>query len=352
MDVNLAYRGKRVFITGHTGFKGGWLLTLLNTLGAEVHGFALAPDTSPNLFELADLQSMLASHTIGDICQPDLLRQAIDRVRPEIVFHLAAQPLVRASYRAPILTWQTNVLGTAHVLEGVRHCPSVRAVVAVTTDKCYDNREWHWGYRETDRLGGYDPYSASKAACELLVDSYRKSYLEERQTIIATARAGNVIGGGDWAEDRLIPDAVRAVQQRQPLVLRRPAATRPWQHVLAPLHGYLLLGACALRGDPQVNGAFNFGPNAQGNLAVGELLHRLQRYWPELQTLHQPDYDAPHEAALLHLDSSKAQQLLGWQSRWSLDESLQYTADWYRTVLDEPQQARALTLSQIERYFS
>ena len=349
--VFAAYRGRRVFITGHTGFKGPWLALLLARAGARVSGYALAPNTTPSLFDAACVASSLAAHTIGDVRDASTLARAMDIAQPEIVFHLAAQPLVRASYRDPAQTWSTNVMGTVNVLDAVRACPSVRAAIVITTDKCYDNKEWLWGYRETDPLGGHDPYSASKAGTELVAASYRKSFLAERGVLLATARAGNVIGGGDWSEDRLIPDAARAAAAGQTLEIRSPHATRPWQHVLEALHGYLRLGNRLLDGDAALADAFNFGPEPRDNVSVGTVLRGLRAHWPELEWKHcPPPGAAPHEARNLYLDAARAHMLLGWAPRWTLDEALAATAQWYRTVQLSPTQARAITEQQIEQF--
>jgi CDP-glucose 4,6-dehydratase len=275
----------------------------------------------------------------------------MQEAKPEIVFHLAAQPLVRLSYRDPVRTWATNVMGTVNLLEAVRTCPSVKAVVVVTTDKCYQNQERLAGYCESDPLGGNDPYSASKAGTELVVQSYRKSFFSAGGPLLASTRSGNVIGGGDWCEDRLIPDAVRARSKEQPLLIRNPSATRPWQHVLEALHGYLLLSSRLLTGDRTFADAFNFGPDASDNLPVADVLARLQHHWPELAWKIDPAAGvAPHEARLLYLDSSKAHDMLHWQPRWTLESALQKTAEWYRTVLAHPDQARAVTEQQLEQF--
>lgn len=352
--LQTALSGRRVFLTGHTGFKGGWLTAWLHRYGCQVTGYALPPESVPSLFTLAGLADGLAGHYLGDIRQGEELAQRMRQSQPELVIHLAAQALVRRSYREPVETWATNVLGTVNVLEAVRTCPAVKAVVVVTTDKCYDNREWAWGYREIDPLGGYDPYSASKAGAELVVQSYRKSFFAQRGPLVASARAGNVIGGGDWSEDRLIPDAARAVAAGQTLMIRNPDATRPWQHVLDCLQGYLLLGAHLLAGHTAQATAFNFGPAASDNLPVGEMLSRLQAHWPELawQIDRPAAAKASHEANYLYLDSSLARQQLHWVPRWNLEIALAKTASWYRTVLAEPVQASSMIQQQLDEYLN
>lgn len=345
-------RGLSVFVTGHTGFKGAWLTLLLSQLGARVSGYALAPATVPNLFGLAGIEDTMVSHTVGDIRDAGTLRTAMRAARPELVLHLAAQPLVRESYRDPLATWSTNVTGTANVLDAIRACDTVRAAVVVTTDKCYENKEWPWGYRETDALGGHDPYSASKAASELVAASYRHSFLDRAGVLLATARAGNVIGGGDWSADRLIPDAARAAAAGATLSIRHPHATRPWQHVLEALYGYLLLASRLLAGERDVATAFNFGPASTDNVSVGTVLSGLQRHWPELQWAHHPQAGAPHEAGLLMLDCARASHMLAWRPRWPLEQALARTAEWYRRVQREPGLARAMCEQQIEAYFA
>lgn len=342
------WRDVPVFLTGHTGFKGGWLALWLAQLGARVHGYALAPATQPNLFALADVAPTLASHTLGDVRDPHALSAALNQAQPQVVFHLAAQPLVRESYRQPADTWATNVMGTVHLLEAVRHCPSVKAVVVITTDKCYENREWDWGYRETDPLGGHDPYSASKAGTELVVASYRQSFLAEAGVALASARAGNVIGGGDFSADRLLPDAVRALAAGQALQIRHPQATRPWQHVLACLDGYLGLAQGLLQGRRELAQAFNFGPPPEDNLAVQTVLQGLQAHWPALQWQVAAD-TGPHEAACLYLDSSKSRRHTGWKPKWPLKTALQHTAAWYQGW-QAGAQLPALTQAQIQAY--
>jgi CDP-glucose 4,6-dehydratase len=325
------YEGRRALVTGHTGFKGSWLCLWLRTLGCEVSGIALDPPSEPNHWELLELP--IKDHRV-DIRDEAAVRSIFAAEKPEIIFHLAAQPLVRRSYGEPVGTWATNVMGTAHVLEAVRHTPDVRAVVVVTTDKCYANREWAWSYRECDRLGGHDPYSASKAAVELLAASYRSAFMHDsRAPLVATARGGNVIGGGDWSEDRLIPDLVRAVASDEPLMIRSPQATRPWQHVLDCLSGYLVLGDRLLAGDASCADAWNFGPDIQGNHTVAEVLAAMSRVWPRArwQTVSDPQ---PHEAGMLQLDSAKARMVLGWRPVWDFDTTIRYTAEWYRVWLE------------------
>lgn len=331
-DFQTAYKNRRVFITGHTGFKGSWLSLWLSSLGADVSGYALDPETTPNHWDMTNLS--LTHETRGDIRDATQLAEAVKKAQPDIVFHLAAQPLVRRSYRDPLETFDTNVMGTANLLEACRQTPSVRAIVVITTDKCYENKEWEWGYRENDRLGGHDPYSASKACTEIVANSYRQSFfLQKDGPLLATARAGNVIGGGDWSEDRLIPDMVRSVQAGKSLTIRAPNATRPWQHVLDPLSGYLLLGKYLLEGRAEFAEGWNFGPDHTGNRTVEDILTTMRREWPAV-TWEKDTSSQPHEATLLQLDSTKARQQLGWAPRWSLDESLRQTANWYRHYIE------------------
>lgn len=324
------YRGRKVLVTGHTGFKGSWLALWLAELGAHVAGIALTPDTAPNHWDLLGLGN--ADHRM-DIRDTARLTDLVVATQPDIVFHLAAQALVRRSYRDPLDTWSTNVMGTASLLEACRKCLSVRGIVVITSDKCYENREWEWGYRETDALGGHDPYSASKAATELVVASFRSAFFHAADApLLASARAGNVIGGGDWSEDRLIPDLVRAARAGADLEVRSPHATRPWQHVLESLSGYLLLGKHLLEGQHAAAGCWNFGPDPDGVRTVGEVLSMLRARWPEL-AWHVTDQLQPHEANLLALDSAKARTRLGWRPVWTLDDAIAATADWYRTYL-------------------
>jgi CDP-glucose 4,6-dehydratase len=321
-------------VTGHTGFKGSWLSLWLTELGAELTGISLAPPTSPNHW---DLLHLTIADNRTDVRDADAVRQAMHRARPEIVFHLAAQALVRRSYRNPLETWSTNVMGTANILDACRQVDGVSAIVVVTTDKCYENQERPHGYLETDRLGGHDPYSASKAGAEIVAASYRSAFFGREHTpLLATARAGNVIGGGDWSEDRLIPDLVRATAAGRKLDVRSPDATRPWQHVLESLGGYLSLGANLLDGRREFEGAWNFGPALDDGLTVAGLLDRMHASWPGLAWSVSRD-PQPHEARLLCLDSTKAREKLGWRPVWDLDAALRATAEWYRRYLEDGQ---------------
>lgn len=344
-----AFNGRRVLVTGHTGFKGCWLSLWLNMLGADVAGVALEPETEPNLFESADL-GQLVSHAIVDIRDAERLAAHVQDFDPEIIFHLAAQPLVRRSYDRPLETIATNVLGTANVLETGRSTSATRAIVCVTTDKVYQDRGWPWPYRESDTLGGKDPYSASKAAAEIIVSSYRQSMMANGNgAAVATARGGNVIGGGDWSDDRLIPDVVRAIQAGTPLRIRNPKSTRPWQHVLALCHGYLALAEALLREPEKYAGAWNFGPGHNGVISVEELLWSFGQAWqlPEIET--QPSHDKP-ETALLALDSNQVEFELGWKSPWQLNEAVEFTARWYRDFGQNEAGALTLMRDQINVY--
>ena len=331
-----SYRGRRVLLTGHTGFKGSWLALWLQLLGAKITGLALEPTTDPSHWNLLGLD--FDEYRI-DIRDKDAVAKVVQKSAPEFVFHLAAQPLVSNSYDDPLETWSVNVMGTANLLEACRTQPSVEAIVVVTTDKCYENREWEWGYRETDRLGGHDPYSASKASAELVVASYRSAFFSQLGApLIASARAGNVIGGGDWSENRLIPDLMRAISKETTLEVRYPHATRPWQHVLEALSGYLCLGQKLIEGRKEFSQAWNFGPGVEGNRTVVEVLSvlsRLKALWPALNWKVVENPDHYHESNLLHLDSARARQLLGWQLVWSFDDGLQATAKWYRANIED-----------------
>lgn len=346
------YKGKKVFLTGHTGFKGSWMAMLLTKLGAEVTGYSLAPSTNPSHYEL--LQLDIKSH-YNDICHFEILQKALLEAKPDIIFHLAAQPLVRYSYKYPIETYQTNVLGTIHVLEAARYCESVKSIVVVTTDKCYENLEQNKGYIETDRMGGYDPYSSSKACAELAVSSYRNSffnkntYKQTHNTLLATARAGNVIGGGDWNDDRLIPDIIRATITGQTTAIRYPNATRPWQHVLEPILGYLQLGDHLYKGDIEFAEAWNFGPEENEVLTVSEVLEMAKSTWDKIEYYVDTEKQHFHEANLLSLNINKAKTKLGWKPKWSNSESIKHTIDWYRAYYEE---GKLLTESQINAYLS
>lgn len=349
------WRGKRVFLTGHTGFKGSWLSIWLHALGAEVTGYALDPPTVPSLFVVAGLERMLAS-IIADVRDFDSLRSAMTTAAPEIVIHMAAQPLVRDSYKIPVETYATNVMGTVHLLEAVRSCPTVRAVVNVTTDKVYENREWVWGYREDEPLGGYDPYSNSKGCSELVTAAYRSSYFNPLEysrhgVAVASARAGNVIGGGDWATDRLVPDIIRALLTGDKVQIRNPQAIRPWQHVLEPLSGYLLLAEVLFREGAQFAQGWNFGPFDEDARPVEWLADRLCAGWGDGAQVVMDTGNHPHEAHYLKLDSSKARSELGWRPRWRLEKALQSILDWTRVYRDGGD-IRQACLQQIGEYQS
>lgn len=350
---NNVWNGKRVFLTGHTGFKGGWMALWLVSKGATVRGYSLDPYTSPSLFETAKIGS-LVEDLRGDIRDGEHLDRAMTQFAPEVVFHMAAQPLVRYSYVDPIGTFETNVIGTARVLDAVRRTPSVRAVVSVTTDKCYENKEWVWGYRETDPLGGYDPYSSSKACAEIVSAAYRQSYfpiekLSEHGCAIATARAGNVIGGGDWSTDRLIPDLIRGFVEGKPAVIRRPAAIRPWQHVLEPLRGYLLLAEKLLTGGPRYATAFNFGPSEDDAQPVSWIVEKMVKFWADGATWMLDPEPGVHEAGYLKLDASRARMELEWRPKLQLETALAWLVEWYRAQAYGAD-AQRLTLKQIADY--
>ncbi len=342
------WQGRRVLVTGHTGFKGSWLSLWLHDLGAVVRGFALPPATDPNLFEILDLESKI-EHVVGDIRDLDSVVETIADFSPEIVLHLAAQPIVRLSYDEPVPTFATNVMGTAHVLEAVRSCPSVRGVVVVTTDKCYENREWVWGYREDDPMGGHDPYSASKGAAEIVTAAYRRSFFgSDDSARVASARAGNVVGGGDWTTDRLVTDSVEALSAGAPIIVRSPNATRPWQHVLEPLGGYLLLAERLGEGGDAYADGWNFGP--VGAATVRHVIDEIVGRWGDGASWKLDDAANPHEAHLLKLDISKADQLLGWRPRLDLDLTLDWLVDWYRAFYRGDTDMVAMTRSQIDAY--
>jgi CDP-glucose 4,6-dehydratase len=347
------WRGKRVFITGHTGFKGSWLSLWLHSLGAKVSGYALTPPTEPSLYVLAGVDRLVNS-TIADVRDAAALQQALLEADPEIVIHMAAQPLVRESYRTPVETYAVNVMGTVHLLEAIRQCRKVKAVVNVTTDKCYENREWHWGYRENEAMGGYDPYSSSKGCSELVTAAYRNSFFNPADhaahgVALATARAGNVIGGGDWANDRLICDCVRALLQGEDILIRNPHSIRPWQHVLEPLSGYLLLAQKLYEVGVDYAQGWNFGPNDSDAKPVEWIVQQLCKSWGQGASYRLDQGDHPHEATYLKLDCSKAKTQLGWKPHWNLQQALGSIVEWtqgYQHGAD----LKALCLQQIAAY--
>ena len=351
-DMVSPWRGRRVFLTGHTGFKGGWLSLWLAKMGARVRGYALDPSTEPSFFQVAKVGTVVED-VRGDLSDRERLEAAFADCAPEVVFHLAAQPLVRRSYADPLGTYTTNVMGTAHVLEAVRKSPSVRAVVSATTDKCYENKEWVWPYRENDPLGGHDPYSSSKACAELVCASYRSSFfpverLSQHRVAVATARAGNVIGGGDWSEDRLVPDLIRGFVKKKPVSIRRPNAIRPWQHVLEPLHGYIQLAEKLLEQEGQFASAFNFGPSGDA-WPVERIATKMADAWGDGAAWIRDDEPSVHEAGYLRLDSSKARTLLNWQTPLGIEAAVDWTLDWYR-AWHEGQEMHPITLAQIDSY--
>jgi CDP-glucose 4,6-dehydratase len=362
-----AFAGKKIFVTGHTGFKGSWLCEWLLLFGAEITGYSLPPATKPALFNQLGLKARL-NHVIGDIRDPAKLKRALHQAKPDFVFHLAAQPLVRESYANPVETFETNLMGTVNVLEALRGLKNPCTAVFITTDKCYENREHHRGYREEDHLGGYDPYSASKATAEIAISSYRRSFFKDNPVKIASVRAGNVIGGGDWAADRIVPDCIRALQKKSPVPVRNKIATRPWQHVLEPLGGYLWLAAqiyqplaapkrsgrgSTINHQPSIINslcsAFNFGPNREANRTVRELVEEILKHWPG-NWVDKSDPHAVHEAKLLHLETAKALRLLKWRPVWNFSETIEQTVVWYRTTAQSPELAQEFLLGQISGY--
>lgn len=346
------FEGRRVLVTGHTGFKGAWLAYWLLQLGAEVAGYALEPDTEPSLFVALGLRDRI-DHRVGDVRDLGGLARVMAACQPEIVLHLAAQPLVLRSYDEPALTFETNVMGTVNVLEAVRQTPSVRAVVNVTSDKCYENREWAFAYRENDSMGGHDPYSASKGCSELVSAAYRRSYFgADSGVAFATARAGNVIGGGDWADDRIVPDSVRALSSGIPIAVRNPNAIRPWQHVLEPASGYLWLASRLFLAGSEFEGPWNFGPLPSGNITVGEVVDTLVDEWGGGEWVSSGSKGTAHEARFLKLDCSRAADLLQWRPVWSAEAALQLTASWYRGFYSDPSAAERLTRECVALYVS
>jgi CDP-glucose 4,6-dehydratase len=345
------YRGKRVLLTGHTGFKGAWLSVWLRSLGAEVVGYALAPPTTPNMFDAVGVDRLVDDQR-GDIRDVARVRRLIEEFNPEIVFHLAAQAIVRASYHDPVDTFATNVVGTASVLDACRHAPHLRAIIVVTSDKCYENQDWAWGYRETDRLGGFDPYSSSKACAELVSEAFRRSYFQDttHDVGVATARAGNVIGGGDWAMNRLVPDLARAALAGEPAVIRNPTAVRPWQHVLEPLAGYLTLARHLLVDARRYSGGWNFGPSAATVQSVETVIEKLSHLWGHKLRWSVDPISNPHEAARLTLDSSKAAADMNWRPHLSLDDTLRLAVEWYDGFGGRNADMHQITESQIASY--
>jgi len=347
MDPNF-WKGRRVLITGHSGFKGSWLSIWLQVKGAHVIGLSLNPPSDPNLFELARVSDGMIS-IYGDIRNLDELRAVIDTYRPEIVFHMAAQPLVRRSYAEPVETYSTNIMGTVNILEAVRLSGAVRVVVNITSDKCYKNKEWYWGYREDEPLGGKDPYSCSKGCAELVISSYRESYFSENKTIkVSSVRAGNVIGGGDWGADRLVPDIIRAFLDDRPALIRFPNAVRPWQHVLEPLNGYLMLAEKMWR-NTEFSTAWNFGPDDIDAKSVAWMADKLTHLWGERARWIKDSNHHPHEASYLKLDCSKAKSLLNWIPMLDIETALKWVVRWYRAFQDG-QDMRRFTESEIEHY--
>lgn len=349
------YQNRRVFITGHTGFKGSWLCLLLHRLGADVYGYALEPPTDPSLYKEARIDELVTSE-IADIRDLPTLQSYMQKTAPEIVIHMAAQPLVRDSYTIPVETYAINVMGTVNLLESCRHTPSVKAILNVTTDKCYENKDWQWGYRENEPMGGYDPYSNSKACSELITSAYRNSYFNpaeytKHEVALASARAGNVIGGGDWANDRLIPDFIRAISKGEKLRIRSPFATRPWQHVLEPLHGYLALAARLFSGEIGLAEAWNFGPNEEDSKSVEWIARTICELWGNGVSYEIDVHPQPHEANYLKLDCSKAKTALGWHPQWDIHKALNCTVDWNKQRL-QGLDTREITLKQINEYFT
>ncbi|MBM3856405.1 MAG: CDP-glucose 4,6-dehydratase [Verrucomicrobia bacterium] len=352
MNFSTVYKNKRVWLSGHTGFKGAWLAEWLLQLGAEVHSYALEPATTPALFNQLNLALRL-NHEVGDVRNFEQLQKSIISFEPDFVFHLAAQPLVRYGYQEPIETYETNVMGTLHVLEVMRELQKISskriAAVMVTTDKCYENLEDQTAYHEEHPLGGHDPYSSSKAMAEIATAAYRRSYFFNTSTVhVATARAGNVIGGGDWADDRIVPDAIRALEKNKPILVRNPSSVRPWQHVLEPLCGYLMLGA-KLHKDRELAGAFNFGPDPKENYSVIDVVSEVLKHWSG-SWKDVSDPTAPHEARHLNLSIKKAREVLGWHPVWNFEKTIERTVEWYRAYHEDPKSALATTRKQIAAY--
>jgi len=326
------WQGKKVFLTGHTGFKGSWLSIWLNQLGANVKGYSMEAPTDPSLFNVAKIENIVES-VIGDVRDYAYLKENIDSFLPDIVIHMAAQPLVRYSYIEPIETYETNIMGTVNLLEASKNCASIKAVVVITTDKCYENNEWIWAYRENEPMGGHDPYSSSKGCAELIVSSYRNSFFNQKGIGLASARAGNVVGGGDWAQDRLIPDILRAFERNKPVQIRSPKAIRPWQHVLEPLAGYLILAEKLFKNNAKYGEAWNFGPNEIDSKSVSAILDLMVDFWGKASWGVDENFNHPHEANFLKLDISKAKNFLNWSPIWSIEQSLEKIVFWHKAWL-------------------
>ena len=347
IDENF-WQNKRVFLTGQTGFKGSWLSLWLSEMGAEVKGYALAPETTPSLFVEAQVAEKIESE-IGDIRHLEQLQASMRDFNPDILIHMADQPLVRLSYKHPIETYETNVMGTVKVLEAARHCPDLKSIVSVTTDKCYENKEWLWGYREDEAMGGHDPYSSSKGCAELVTSAYRRSFMQEQGIGLATARAGNVIGGGDWSEDRLIPDILRAFENNKPVIVRNPKSNRPWQHVLEPLSGYLVLAQALYQSPQDYAEGWNFGPLDEDAKPVDWILDRMVEKWQGNASWQLDENAHPHEAGFLKLDISKAKSRLQWQPAWHLDDTIEKIVQWYQAWMNQ-EDMQELCLKEINDY--
>lgn len=348
MDLSF-YKGKKVFVTGHTGFKGSWMCSVLLLQGADVVGYATEPPTSPSLFKLLEMDKSINS-IIGDIRNLDFIKKNLKLLKPEVVIHMAAQPIVRDSYKDPVCTYETNVMGTVNILEAIRECDFVRSFLNVTTDKVYHNNEWAWGYRENDILDGYDPYSNSKSCSELVTSSYKKSFFENRNLSISTARAGNVIGGGDFANDRIIPDCVRAASSNEVIIIRNPFSIRPYQHVLEPINAYLMIAAKQYE-DNKLSGCYNIGPDDCDCISTGELANLFCNYWPGMKFINKQEENAPHEANFLKLDCSFFKSQFQWQPRWNISKAVEKTVEWSKGYIENAN-INLITQEQIKEYLA